>query len=80
MIKECVFLAMQALIDHQLGRELSQYEPDLVGAVHSFPMVEMSLARERMKDEFAQCWCESDCARRSLCYYHLEDNYKRDKD
>lgn len=67
---------MQALIDHQLGRELSQYDDDLVRAVQSFPVVEMSLARERMIDEFAKCWCESDCTIRALCNYHLEDNYK----
>lgn len=73
MIKECVFLAMQALIDHQLGRELSQYDADLVRAVQSFPVVEMSLARERMVDEFARCWCECE---RVLCSYQDEDNYK----
>ena len=69
---------MQALVDQQLGRELSQYETDLVRAVERFVVVEMSLARERMKDEFARCWCESDCTDKSLCYYHAEDNYKTD--
>lgn len=67
---------MQALVDQQLGRELSQYEPDLVRAVQGFPVMEMSIAQERMIDDFARCWCDSDCADKRLCYYHVEDNYK----
>ena len=69
---------MQALVDQQLGRELSQYEPDLVRAVQGFAVMEMSIAQERMIDEFARCWCDSDCTDKGLCYYHVEDNYKTD--
>ena len=69
---------MQALIDQQLGRELSQYDADLVRAVESFVVVEMSLARERIIDEFARCWCDSGCTDKALCHYHAEDNYKTD--
>lgn len=67
---------MQALIDRQLGRELSQYDADLVRAVQSSPVVEMSLARERMIDEFARCWCECE---RALCNYQDKDNRGNDE-
>lgn len=58
-IPECVLLAMLAMVDYQLGRDLSEYPPDLVEAVEQYPVIEISLEQERLIDNFGELYCEN---------------------